>query len=123
MMVKACHNLACCCHGAEDAYLKLHAKTHQVMRYHVQHKFGVSLDFNTFEKHPWHGAGQGAADAALRYIILSDTLIDAYHTKIAPCLISDPTQAITIQQSLKVFINDVVLHASAEPTTTYHELL
>jgi len=123
MMVEACHNLACRRHGAEDAYLKLHAKTHRAMRYHVRHKFGVSLDYNTFEKHPWHGAGQGAADAALRYIVLSDTLIDAYHTKIAPCLISDPSQAITIQRSLKAFIDDVVLHASAEPNTTYHELL
>jgi len=26
MMVKACHNLACCHHSAEDVYLKLHAK-------------------------------------------------------------------------------------------------
>jgi len=28
MMVEACHNLACCCHGANNAYLCLHAKTH-----------------------------------------------------------------------------------------------
>jgi len=27
-----------------------------------------------------HGAGQGAADAALRYIALSNSLIDAYHS-------------------------------------------
>jgi len=35
MMVKACHNLVCCQHGADNAYLKLHAKTHQAMRYYV----------------------------------------------------------------------------------------
>jgi len=59
------------------------------MKYYVKHKFSVSTQYNTFSQHPWHGAGQGAADAALCYIILSDTLIDAYHTKVAPaaCMI------------------------------------
>jgi len=113
LMVEACHNLACRCHGAADAFLCLHARTHQLMRYFVQHKFGVSTDYNTFSQHPWHGAGQGAADAALRYIVLSDTLIDAYHTKIVPQMMHDPTTLITIQHSLKAFINDVVLHATS----------
>jgi len=58
MMVEACHNLACRRHGADVAYLRLHARTHQLMRYYVRHKFGVSSDYNTFENHPWHGAGQ-----------------------------------------------------------------
>jgi len=65
MMVEACHNLACRHHGADVAYLRLHACTHQLMHYFVWHKFGVSQEYNTFEQHPWHGAGQGAADAAL----------------------------------------------------------
>jgi len=99
LMVEACHNLACRRHGAEDAYLRLHARTHKMMRYFVRHKFGVSDDYNTFTQHPWHGAGQGAADAALRYIVLSDTLIDAYHTKISPQMMHDPTTLITIQRS------------------------
>jgi len=121
-MVEACHNLACRRHGADDTYLKLHAKTHQAMKYHVQHKFGVSLDFNTFANHPWHGAGQGAANAALRYIVLSDTLINAYHTKVAPYVISDPTNALEILRGLKAFIDNVVLHASATPMTSFQEL-
>jgi len=33
LMVEACHNLACCCHGATDDYLHLHAQMHQMMRY------------------------------------------------------------------------------------------
>jgi len=86
MMVEACHNLACCRHGANVSYLHLHAQTHQLMRYYVRHKFGVSKDYNMSEQHQWHGAGQGAADAALRYIVLSDTLINAYHTKVAPTM-------------------------------------
>jgi len=57
---------------------------HQAMRYFVRHKFGMSCDYNTFTQHLWHGAGQGAADATLHYIVLSDTLINAYHTKITP---------------------------------------
>jgi len=113
LMVKACHNLACRRHGAADDYLCLHAKTHQLMRYFVRHKFGVSTEYNTFAQHPWHGASQGAMDAALRYIVLSDTLIDAYHTKVAPQMMHDPAMLIKIQQSLKAFIDDVVLHATS----------
>jgi len=97
LMVEACHNLACCRHGTADAYLRLHARMHQLMCYFVQHKFGVSEDYNTFSQHPWHGAGQGAADAALCYIVLSDTLIDAYHTKIALQMMHNPMTLITIQ--------------------------
>jgi len=81
----------------------------------VRHKFGVSKDYSTCEQHPWHGAGQGAANAALQYIVLLDTLIDAYHTKVAPTMMQDLTQTIAIICSLKAFIDDVVLHA-AEPT-------
>jgi len=51
-----------------------------MMKYYVNQKLGVSKDYNTFEHHPWHGAGQGAADTALHYIVLSDTVINAYHT-------------------------------------------
>jgi len=62
---------------------------------------------------PWHGAGQGAADAALRYIALSDVLIDAYHAHIQPSVIRDPTLTITVTKSIKAFIDDVVMSASS----------
>jgi len=123
MMVEACHNLACRRHGADVAYLRLHARTHQLMRYYVRHKFGVSAEFNTSEQHPWHGAGQGAADAALRYIVLSDTLIDAYHAKVAPTLMHDPTQLLAVIRSLKAFIDDVVLHAKANHDGNINDLM
>jgi len=86
------------------------------MRYYVRHKFGVSKEYNTSEQHPWHGAGQGAADAALRYIVLSDTLIDAYHTQVAPTMMKDPTATLEVLRSLKAFIDNVVLQ-TADPTT------
>jgi len=123
MMVETCHNLACCQHGADVAYLWLHVRTHQLMRYYVHHKFGVSIDFNTSKQHPWHSAGQGATDAALRYIVLLDTLIDAYHTKVAPTMMHDPTRLIAIIHSLKAFIDDVVLHANDHHDGNIDELI
>jgi len=122
LMVKACHNLACRRHGAANAYLRLHAQTHQLMRYFVRHKFGVSKEYNTFSQHPWHGAGQGVADTALQYIALLDMLIDAYHTKVAPQLMHDPTKVISIQQSLKASIDDVILHAASRTQDTFEDL-
>jgi len=64
-MVEAYHSLACWQHGAVDKYLRLHAQMHQLMCYYIRHKFGVLENYNTFAQHPWHGAGKGAADAAL----------------------------------------------------------
>jgi len=89
-MVEACHNLACRRHGMADDYLKLHAQTHQLMKYYVRHCYGISTEYNTLASHPWHGAGQGAADAALHYIALSDSLIDTYHSHFQPCVLKDP---------------------------------
>jgi len=79
------------------------------MKYYIRHQYGVSEDYNTFAQHPWHGAGQGAVDAALRYIVLLDTLIDAYHTKVHPWSLRDPTLTLTIVKSLKAFIDDVAM--------------
>jgi len=103
-MVEACHNMACWHHGAADEYLWLHMQTHHLMKYYVHHKFGMSDDYNTYTQHPWHGAGQGAADAALRYIVLSNT---PYHSKIQPHVIKDPMLTLQIMESIKAFIDDV----------------
>jgi len=32
-------------------------KMHKAMKYYICHKFGVSMDYNTFKSHPWHEAG------------------------------------------------------------------
>jgi len=114
LMVEACHKMACRRQGAADDYLKLHAQTHRTMKYYVRHKHGVSEEYNTFDQHPWHGAGQGAADAALRYIALSDSLIDAYHSKIQQWAIKDPTLTITVFKSLKAFIDDVAMSVGGD---------
>jgi len=94
---------------------------HQAMQYYIWHKFGVSQDYNTFNQHPWHGTGQGTADAALQYITLSDTLINVYHMKIVPQMLTDPTRSVDIIQSLKAFIDDVVLHATPDNQARFDE--
>jgi len=110
-MVEACHNMACRCHGAANDYLCLHTQMHRLMRYYVRHKYSVLTDYNMFDDHPWHGAGQGAANAALRYIVLSDSLIDAYHERFQPWTMHDPTLTTKIFKSLKAFIDDVAMSA------------
>jgi len=94
------------------------------MKYYVWHKYGVSEDYNTFNQHPWHGARQGVDDAALQYIMLSDALIDAYHSKIQLWAISNLTLTLTIFKSMKAFIDDVVMLAGGDQlsfeTLTHH---
>jgi len=109
LMVEACHNLACRHHGAADDYLPLHVQTHQLMKYYVRHQLGVSKDYNTFAQNPWHGLGQGVANAAICFIILLDTLIDAYHSMIQPRIIHDLTLTLTITNSIKAFIDNIKL--------------
>jgi len=94
LMVEACHNMACRRHGAVDDYLCLHAQTHWLMKNYVWHKYGVSVDFNTYD-----GTGQGTADAALQYIALSNTPIDTYHSQIQPWAITDPMLTLIIVKS------------------------
>jgi len=88
------------------------------MKNYVWQKFGVSTDYNTVVQHPWHSTGQGAAKVALQYIVLSDTMIGAYHNKIALNCLYDPMCLLLVIHSLnKAFIDDVILHS---PESTQH---
>jgi len=79
LMVEACHSLSCLCYGADPAYVKLHAQTQCTTQYHVKHSHGISKDYNSYSiDNPWYGTGQGTADAAICWIILSCCLIRAY---------------------------------------------
>jgi len=80
-MIENCQNLSCQQHGANPSYLKLHAQTHRQLKYFVKHAFGESKGYNLFDIHPWYRAGQGVSDAAIRWIVLLDSLIMAYWTK------------------------------------------
>jgi len=55
--------------------------------------------------------------------LFSLTLIDTYHSKIVPIGLTNPLKAITIMQSLKAFINDVVLHVADGPLAPFPKLV
>jgi len=108
-MIENCQNLSCHQHGADPSYLKLHAQTHQQLKYFVKHAFGESTEFNTFEIHPWYGAGQGARDAAIRWIVLSDSLIMAYLLKAHQWAQIDHKNNRIIDQGIDAFIDDTTI--------------
>jgi len=87
------------------------------MKYYIRHKYGVLEDYNTFDQHPWHGAGQGTTDAAIWYIALSDLLIDAYHSNIQPWIIQDPMLTLVIVKSMKAFIDDIAMLVNGATST------
>jgi len=121
-MVEACHNLACRRHGTDrlPPFTCLNASSHEVLCkaqvWHIK-----QLQYLPTAPMAWRR--QGAADAALCYIVLSDMVINTYHTKITPTGLTDPLRAITILHSLKAFIDDVVLHASDRPHAPFQALL
>ncbi len=120
LMVKACHNMACRHHGAADDYLCLHAQTHCLMKYYIQHKFEVSNNYNTFKHHPWHGTGQGAADAALHCPL-------GHPHQCIPCsdsakYYSQPTLTLTITKIIKAFLDNVAMLACT-PLTKINVLI
>jgi len=41
-------------------------------------------------------------------------LIDAYHSKIQPWIIKDPTLTLVIHKSMKAFIDDVAMSAGGD---------
>jgi len=92
------------------------------MKYYVRHQYRISTDYNTFDMHPWHGAGQGAADTAIRYIVLSDSLIDTYHEHFQPRVLHDPTMTMQIIKSIKAFIDDVAMSAG-DNTSTFSQIV
>jgi len=61
-------------------------------------------------------------DAVPQYIVLSDMITNAYHTKVAPQMMHDPAALIEIQQSLKAFIDDIMLHMTSTQLDNITEL-
>jgi len=81
-MIEACHNLSCLSHGTDPHYIWLHAQTHQAAKYFPKHAYRASNWYNTnTETHPWYGASQGTGDAAVKWMILSHSLITAYQSE------------------------------------------
>ncbi len=108
-MIENCQNLSCQQHDANPSYLKLHAQTHRQLKYFVKHVFSESKGYNSFDIHPWYGAGQGAGDAAIRWIVLSDSLIMAYWTKAHQWVLFDHQNECIIDQGIDAFIDDTTI--------------
>jgi len=55
----------------------------KLKKYHMKHKYGISSKYNTHSPEtPWHGMGQeGAGNASNRWVIGSDSMLDAYSPK------------------------------------------
>jgi len=53
--------------------------------------YGISKTYNQHsEEHPWYGAGQGTGDAASRWVVQSNSLINAYHAEACIWQLPDP---------------------------------
>jgi len=121
-MIESCQNLSCRQQGADIEYLRLHAQTHEQLRYYVKHAYGVSIEYNEYTpEHPWYGAGQGAGDATIRWAVLSHSLITAYKQQATMWTLTDPTNTTTVTQGIDAFCDDTSLldanNAEAQRTT------
>jgi len=120
LMVKACHSLSCLCYRADPAYVKLRAQTQHATHYHVKHSHGISKDYNSYSTiNPWYGAGQGAVNAAICWIILSCCLIQAYLSQAHQWVMHHPNQTTALHQSIDAFIDDTTLIIAWTTQSTY----
>jgi len=114
MMIEACQNLSCLSHGADPRYIRLHGQTHHYTRYYPKHSFGVSTEFNEHsEDHPWYGAGQGTGDAAIRWTLISHSLISAYQSEATPWCIKSVIRDILLTLGIDAFVDDTnIIHGN-----------
>jgi len=123
-MVEAPNNLTCLQHGADPLYIKLHMQTQKELRYHLKHKYGISLDFNTHqEANPWYGMGQGSGDGCNRWVIGTDSLENAYNKAAHQWTIEAPDGSPPVTQSINAFVNDVNLFIGKKPNDTEEQFL
>jgi len=107
MMIESCQNLSCRSHGADPRYLKLHGQMHRHTRYYPKHSFGVSTQYNQHsDKHPWYGAGQGTSDAAIRWTLISHSLISAYQSEATPWRLKSTIRDVLITLGIDAFVDN-----------------
>ncbi len=106
-MNEVCTNLSCLQHGADPRYIRLHAQTQSQQRYHVKHAYGISKHYNQHsDEHPWYGAGQGTGDAAPRWVVLSNSLINAYHAEAGVWHLPDPISTKSVPMGIDAYMDD-----------------
>ena len=93
-------NLSCQQQGANRQYLKLCALMQQTFHYCIKHAQVLSTGFNQHsDANPWYGAGQGASDACLRWVVQADIIIKAYASKQNLGICIPPTMTFTTVNS------------------------
>jgi len=123
-MVKICHNLSCCQHGADPKYLKLHTNMQQLLQYFVKHAYGVSANYNQHStKHPWCGAGQGTADTAPQWIVQADSMFSAYNSKATKYSITNPDKTVSHEQGMDAFMDDTWMSNTCYSAEELEELM
>jgi len=101
--------------GGNPWYLKLHTETHQQLKYFIKHAFGESTGYNTFNIHPWYGASQGAGDVAIQWIVLSDSPIMAYWSKVHQWALYNHWNNHILDQGIDTFIDDTTIINASTP--------
>jgi len=80
-------------------------QTQTKLQYHVKHACGISTHYNShLPEHPWHGAG--AADAAPRWIVQADSMMQAYQSKATLMTPSNSNNNLCLQQGIDTFLDD-----------------
>ncbi len=109
---------------ADPLYLKLHAVMQQHFHYHIKHATGVSTEFNQHTMtDPWYGAGQGAGDACLRWVVQGNSLILAYKSKATAWIIYSPNFEQYHKQVIDAFIDNSDLFNGLQQYQAFHDLI
>jgi len=87
--------------------------------YFVKHAFSELEEYNTFKIHPWYGVGQGAGDAAIQWIVLSNSLTIAYWSKYHKWVLFNPRNTVILTQGIDVFINDKTMMTASTPQNPF----
>jgi len=112
-------HLSCGQQGADVQYLKLHVLLQQTFHYYVKHAQGISTEFNQHSNiDPWYGAGQGAGDACLWWIVQADS-IKAYESWAEPWILYSPNHDQHYWQLLDAFVDDTDIFAAQQPRQSF----
>jgi len=123
-MNKVCTNLSCLQHGADLWYIHLHAQTQCLQHYHVKHAYGISKNYNQHSKqNPWYGARQGTGDTASRWVMQSNSLINAYHAEACIWQLPNPISTETVTMGIDTYMDDTNQILGDASTTTLDTLL
>ncbi len=111
-------------HGANPRYIWLDGQTHHNTQYYPKHSFGVSEHYNQYsEQHLWYGAGQGTGDAAIRWTLISHSLITAYQSEATPWQLKSTIHDLIVTLGIDAFVDDTNMVHGDDGNTDIGEIL